>query len=127
MMEDYDQVLRLEVPCDPKAPGAVRAALNRFARASWDLDDIILVASELTTNAVLHSGCDETHKLEFQAAIGPGSVVVSVRDPGLSEQSVSPRGSGGGWGLRIVHRLADRWGTERDDGYRVWAELALPG
>lgn len=126
MMEDFDQVLRLEVPCDPKAPGTVRAALNRIAGGSRNVDDILLVASELTTNAVLHSGCAETHKLEFEAAIGPGSVVVSVRDPGLSEQSVRARGSGGGWGLRIVDQLAARWGTERGDGYRVWAEIALP-
>jgi anti-sigma regulatory factor (Ser/Thr protein kinase) len=126
MMEGYDQVLRLEVPCDPNAPGAVRAALRHVARASWHSDDIVLVASELTTNAVLHSGCAETHKLEFQAAIGPDSVLVSVRDPGFSEQSASQRRSGGGWGLRIVDQLAARWGAERGDGYRVWAELALP-
>jgi hypothetical protein len=27
--------------------------------------------------------------------------------------------------LRIVEQLAQRWGSERPDGYRVWAELAV--
>ena len=32
----------------------------------------------------------------------------------------------GGWGLRIVDALCERWGEERDDGYHVWAEISLP-
>jgi hypothetical protein len=55
-------------------------------------------------------------------------LLISVHDPGLSEHAAEPERSGrsgrGGWGLQIVERLSMRWGTERPDGYRVWAELA---
>jgi hypothetical protein len=29
----------------------------------------------------------------------------------------------GGWGLQIIEALCERWGEERDHGYRVWAEI----
>jgi hypothetical protein len=32
----------------------------------------------------------------------------------------------GGWGLRIIDALCERWGEERDGGYRVWAQITLP-
>ncbi len=32
-----------------------------------------------------------------------------------------------GWGLPIVHALADRWGTDRGPDTKVWAEFALRG
>ena len=35
-------------------------------------------------------------------------------------------GSQSGWGLYLVDRLADRWGTERGVETKVWAEFMLP-
>ena len=54
---------------------------------------------------------------------------VAVTDPGISAGSarvLGPAHEGfGGMGVWLVEQMTRRWGTERDDGYHVWAELAL--
>jgi anti-sigma regulatory factor (Ser/Thr protein kinase) len=130
MQDSATDVLSLDLACDRTAPATVRDALARTGRLGGLLDDGLLVASELVTDAVLHSGCEPDHVLEVRVRELADHLLISVRYPGLSRKSARP-GSGdrsqlGGWGLRIVERLSRRWGTERPDGYRVWAELALP-
>ena len=87
----------------------------------------MLVASELVNNAVIHSGCMPHHELEVRASRRDGQLTLSVRDPGLSESRAGPVPPAdrkvGGWGLQIVEALCERWGEERDHGYRVWAEI----
>lgn len=120
--------LSLDVPCDRDAPSTVRGALADIDPPDWVSGDVMLVASELVTNAVLHSGCLDRHLLDVEVHLGDDRITVSVRDPGLSGQHAQPADSelvADGWGLRIVEQLAQRWGAEReDDGYRVWAEMA---
>jgi anti-sigma regulatory factor (Ser/Thr protein kinase) len=130
MQRHTQQILSLDVPCDSGAPGLVRAALGRMECLGAVVGDVVLVASELVTNAVLHSGCLRDHVLAVRATVCADRMTISVHDRGLSERSALPRvdtsGAGGGWGLRIVEQLAARWGSQGDDGYRVWAEVALP-
>jgi serine/threonine-protein kinase RsbW len=128
MSNQSSDLLRLDLPCGPEAPAAVRQALADVDESGWLLGDAMLIASELVTNAVLHSGCSADHTVNVRASQRGNRVVIAVHDPGISRQPAEPRGAGssfGGWGLRIVDQLADRWGTERPDGYRVWAELAV--
>jgi anti-sigma regulatory factor (Ser/Thr protein kinase) len=124
-----EPILSLDVPCDPDAPGTVRAALAEMDRIREVLIDVMLVASELVTNAVVHSGCQREHELAVRAYVEGDRMTISVWDPGLSAQVAHRRVGGadsaGGWGLQIVDRVAARWGSERDHGYQVWAELAL--
>jgi serine/threonine-protein kinase RsbW len=93
------------------------------------LGDAMLVASELVTNAVLHSLCTEEDELVVSVARVDDFVRLSVRDPGLSGQTAKISGDPrwfGGLGLRIVEQLAARWGSQRHaEGYEVWAELPL--
>jgi anti-sigma regulatory factor (Ser/Thr protein kinase) len=111
----------------------VRDALGEVHGGDWPLDDGLLVASELVTNAVRHSGCEPDHRLRVDVKLGQDRLLISVHDPGLSGRGARPRfdvgesdsPEPGGWGLRIVEQIARRWGAERPDGYRVWAELAL--
>jgi anti-sigma regulatory factor (Ser/Thr protein kinase) len=129
-MRDPTEVLSLDLACDRHAPATVRDALARSGRMGQLLEDGLLVASELVTNAVRHSGCAADHVLQIRVRRREDHVLISVHDPGLSDHSAEiGRGDPsqpGGWGLRIIERLARRWGAERPDGYRVWAELALP-
>lgn len=122
--------MALTLPCAPVASAAVREELSRFDELGWVLGDIMLVASELVNNAVIHSGCGPRDDLQVRASRGPGRLTVSVRDPGLSGVPAGPVPPTdlqvGGWGLRIVDALCERWGEERDDGYCVWAEIRLP-
>ena len=126
MPSPSDDLLSLELPCDEHAPVIVRDALAEVHDGGWSLDDGRLVASELVGNAVRHSGCQLHHRLRIRVSRGEGRLRISVHDPGLSGQVAHP-GDGdagpGGWGLRIIGQLAEAWGTDRPDGYRVWAEL----
>lgn len=130
-MQSSPPDLELDLPCDFEAPAAVRQAFADRDDASWIGGDGMLIASELVTNAVLHSGCSADHRLSVRARVRGNRLRIEVHDPGLTKQAARPRPEGGsalgGWGLRIVEELAVRWGTERPDGYRVWAELALDG
>lgn len=124
-------LLSLELPCDARAPAIVRDALAEVHDGGWSLDDGRLVASELVGNAVRHSGCQLRHRLRIDVSRRDGRLLISVHDPGLSRQTAHVGGDdqadSGGWGLRIIAKLSEAWGTERPDGYRVWAELAAPG
>jgi anti-sigma regulatory factor (Ser/Thr protein kinase) len=128
------EVLSLDLPCDTEAPALVRAALAEQGDLGWVVGDAMLVASELVTNAVLHSGSGSEHVLHVTAAVDGGCLRICVEDPGPSAGAVAPlpmsplqisEFSDGGVGLLIVDQLVDRWGVERDGRYRVWAELAL--
>ena len=128
MMRTPTELLSLEVPCDRDAPGTVRQALLDIESLGWVLADAMLVASELVTNAVLHSGCLNEHVLKVRACLHDRRIRISVWDPGLSGKTAevgSVERDVGGWGLQIVEQLAAKWGTERGDGYWVWAEMPL--
>jgi anti-sigma regulatory factor (Ser/Thr protein kinase) len=106
----------------------VRAALSQIKELGAAREDAILVASELVTNAVVHSGGSPADTIQVRTVLVRGDVSISVHDPGLSDDTPHLRDANvlqaSGHGLRIVKQLARRWGFERDCGYRVWAELA---
>ncbi|HWE08170.1 MAG TPA: ATP-binding protein [Solirubrobacteraceae bacterium] len=130
MTTSSEPALSLDLPCDTRAPGAVRAALSDVDWIDGAAAQVTLIASELVTNAVVHSGCREDHVLAVRAAVSRNRIMISVHDPGLSDEGARPRfgseGTTGGWGLRIVDELSARWGAQRQDGYRVWAEVPMP-
>lgn len=122
--------MTLTVPCVPSSSATVREELSRIDDLGWILGDVMLVASELVNNAVMHSGGMAHHDLQVSASRHEGRLTLSVRDPGLSGTDAGPSPPAdpqvGGWGLRIVEALCERWGEQRDDGYCVWAEIVLP-
>jgi anti-sigma regulatory factor (Ser/Thr protein kinase) len=118
----------LEVGCDHEAPAIARRALRQIKELGAAHDDGILVASELVTNAVVHSGGSPADTIQVRAVLMGADVSISVHDPGLSgdtphlrDTSVMQAECRGLW---IVEQLARRWGFELDRGQRVWAELA---
>ena len=56
--------MALTLPCAPSAPAAVREELSQLDGLGWILGDVMLVASELVNNAVVHSGCAPHQDLE---------------------------------------------------------------
>jgi anti-sigma regulatory factor (Ser/Thr protein kinase) len=122
-------LLSFDVPCAVQAPRMVRQALAAVHDGGWSFDDGLLVASELVTNAIQHSGCKDTDRLSVEVGHRDGNLMISVHDPGLSGTAASPveheQFGVGGRGLQIVEQLSVRWGAERPDGYLVWAELPV--
>ncbi|GAA1917836.1 ATP-binding protein [Streptantibioticus ferralitis] len=92
-------------------------------------EDILLVVSELVTNACLHGGGPQ--ELRLHAA--PKLLRLEVSDGGSGDPAPrSPHRAGrpGGHGMFIVQRLCLDWGVMRDPvspGKTVWAEVAWPG
>jgi serine/threonine-protein kinase RsbW len=127
--ETESDVLALELRCDVEAPSRVREAVSGIEGIGWRLGDALLIASELVTNALRHSGCDENEVIHVQVRRWRDRLLISVRDPGASGKSAQagiPTELGnGGFGLWVVEQLARNWGAEREGGYRVWAELPL--
>ena len=93
------------------------------------LEHAQLVASELTTNSVRHSGAQAGDNLRIRLELSPTEVRIEVSDPGLGglvERRAPDLDNGGGFGLDLVGMLSQDWGTEslRTGGTRVWARLS---
>jgi anti-sigma regulatory factor (Ser/Thr protein kinase) len=117
-----------ELRCDRDAPAAVRDEVRKLGRLGVAPTDAMLVASELVTNAVRHSGAREEDRLAIRMRLGQDRLLISVTDPGTSggaARAQSPQDPSAGIGLRLVEQLSQRWGSDRGDGHRVWAELAV--
>jgi anti-sigma regulatory factor (Ser/Thr protein kinase) len=113
--------------------GAAAAARRALLEGDESLpvtvrNDILLLVSELVSNAVVHAGAGPERPLQVQVLRGPRWIVVTVEDegPGFSWHPTPDGGNeSGGWGLFLVDRIADRWGVEcTADGTRVWFEIA---
>ncbi|WP_031080883.1 ATP-binding protein, partial [Streptomyces sp. NRRL WC-3549] len=91
-------------------------------------EDVLLVVSELVTNACLHADGPE----ELRIACSPKVLRVEVADRGAGQPAPrTPHRAGrpGGHGMFIVQRLCLDWGVIRTPdapGKTVWAELAAP-
>ncbi|MDX3074798.1 ATP-binding protein [Streptomyces sp. NPDC088354] len=92
-------------------------------------EDVLLVVSELVTNACLHAGGPEELRLHWQ----PKSLRMEVADGGVGDPAPrTPHRAGrpGGHGMFIVQRLCLDWGvlrnTDGQPGKTVWAEVAAP-
>ncbi|MEV7174672.1 ATP-binding protein [Streptomyces sp. NPDC093224] len=102
---------------------------TRQALQDWGWDgtetseDLLLLVSELLTNASLHSnGCRElvltAAGATLRIEVHDGTTAIPVHHPAPQP------GIPGGHGLHIVERLSDRWGTHTyGDGKAVWAEI----
>lgn len=119
----------MEVPCDRAAPRAVRSALDSVEGIDPIRDDAKLIATELVTNAVLQGGAPED-VIGVEVALRDDRLMISVHDRGIASEL--PRVArdaadveAGARGMWIVQRIAWRWGSERIDGHRVWAELTI--
>jgi anti-sigma regulatory factor (Ser/Thr protein kinase) len=119
--------IQLHLEPGPTAPALARAAVDRLAGEVPPplLEDVRLVVSELVTNAVVHGPRREPVTLRLRVT-GDGRVAGEVADEGDGAVEVAESaGDGGGWGLRLLDRLADRWGVHQGSTH-VWFELSAP-
>jgi anti-sigma regulatory factor (Ser/Thr protein kinase) len=92
------------------------------------LEDVELIVSELATNSIRHGGCGDGGQLEMEAVITDERVRLCVCDHGGGFDEDAPPAPhpdrAGGYGLVLLERLSDRWGTQRNGGFCVWFEVA---
>jgi anti-sigma regulatory factor (Ser/Thr protein kinase) len=99
--------------------------------ASWGLEaqiDVIqLAVSELVSNAICHG----SGRIAVELILSGDRVRLVVEDEGghgaggpvVRDQARLGGPTPGGWGLRLVDEVSDRWGVAADDGRtRVWME-----
>jgi anti-sigma regulatory factor (Ser/Thr protein kinase) len=90
------------------------------------VDDVVLVVSELVTNAVQHGQGEIVLELEVQGE----RVLVTVADDGPGEPQLPDpvaHGAEGGRGLALVAAVAQEWGVHpaAEGGKAVWCVLGL--
>jgi two-component sensor histidine kinase len=84
------------------------------------LDEVKLMISELVTNAVKYATKNKNEQIMIDLRLGP-EICCSVTDAGEAFPATGAIGEAGGWGLKVVDRLAERWGVTRTRGRtRVW-------
>jgi anti-sigma regulatory factor (Ser/Thr protein kinase) len=124
--------LAVRLPGSPsqvsRARGIVTAALGRDHPL---YDDVVLLTSELATNAILHTRSGAGGSFTVEVTRSESAVRVCVSDAGsdgppcvcrTSAQSTSGRG------LPLIEALSHRWGFTRERGATtVWFELLQAG
>ncbi|MEU1803835.1 ATP-binding protein [Streptomyces sp. NPDC019937] len=145
--------MQMEVRPDPaEVSRARRWARSRLAGSGIGADEplaetLILLISELVTNAVVHTGCPAVLRMRFPAqtgtgggsggsdgsvepSAGKGSELGTVRVEVADASARAPRQrradeeSTNGRGLELVDGLADRWGWQPEGaGKRIWCEI----
>ena len=114
----------LSLPADGSASRVARRWVNERFGDHPRQADLLLLVSELVTNAALHARTES----ELSIGIDEGTVRVEVRDgsdvlPVAKHYSTT---ASTGRGLLLVDQLADRWGAEAERvGKVVWFELDL--
>ena len=116
------------LPADPRSPAQARAFVVRYLgdhRLAHLVDPVRLIASELSTNAVVHA------RTAFSVTLTERDHVVTLivedeeptRGPDLGTPDLL---ASGGRGMRIVEQMSDSWGVGIDPRgtKRVWASFA---
>ena len=123
--------MEFQLPAGAMAPSLARATLAAVAHPSREVaDDVMLLTSEVVTNAIRHSG-SAPHDVIVRVETGEDAIHVEVLNAGASfdpEVPADPSPSGTGLGLFLVDRLASRWGVEREGGRtKVWFDVPASG
>jgi anti-sigma regulatory factor (Ser/Thr protein kinase) len=114
------------LPRSDDAPAKARRFVAA-ALASWDVadafGDVLLITSELVTNAVRHA--ESNVKVSIDLAGERVRLEVADLSEHLPVKAEIGAARDGGWGLHIVEHLCTRWGLEpRRGGKTVWCEVA---
>lgn len=118
-------------PRDAARVGVLRriaAARLKYRGLDALVGDVLLITSELLTNALLHSG---TTEITLNLAVRDGCLRITVVDgiPGRAERRDADDEAETGRGLSLVEVLSEQnggtWGTS-EDGAATWCSLRVP-
>jgi anti-sigma regulatory factor (Ser/Thr protein kinase) len=116
-------------PASSTAPALARASVGTVLEGLTDgqTEDVLLLLSELVTNAVRHTSSAALSDVIVRLDARPELVRVEVLNPGTSFDPPAPQTpstTGTGLGLFLVDALAREWGVEREgQRTKVWFEI----
>jgi serine/threonine-protein kinase RsbW len=116
----------LRFPGIPESVARARLAVGVLLPGCPRLADVLLVVSELATNAVLHSASGALGgSYRLRVEVGPDAVEVAVDDQGPALFPARRAAGEGGHGLHLVAELADDYEvTVTETGRTAWCRLA---
>jgi anti-sigma regulatory factor (Ser/Thr protein kinase) len=121
--------LELTLQRTVNAPGIARAAVAELCE-EHELErslrqTVVLLVSEVVSNAVLHSSGPEEAPIGLSATVTAGVLRVAVTDAGegFTPTDRDPERIEGGYGLYLVEKAASRWGVDPNPPTSVWFEL----
>ncbi|MEV6833806.1 SpoIIE family protein phosphatase [Streptomyces sp. NPDC051133] len=106
-----------------RARERVSALLRQWGAGNYTRDNVLLLVSELVTNAVRFA----TGPITVRLIRSGHGLLCEVGDTGNGRPRMGRGGlfDDGGRGLHVVHKLTTRWGVRwTDTGKVVWAEVA---
>jgi anti-sigma regulatory factor (Ser/Thr protein kinase) len=122
--------LELELHRNVQAPGIARAAVTELSQdlglSASTFQTLVLLVSEVVSNAVLHSRGPEGDPITLVAAVTAEKVRVTVTDAGegFVPKQRDPASIHDGYGLYLVDKAATRWGVDTAAPTSVWFELS---
>jgi|SRR5918999_4762658 anti-sigma regulatory factor (Ser/Thr protein kinase) len=125
-MNDLLEVFERRIPKEKSAAIVFRRWLESLALSltSQRRDDLVFLANELVTNAVIHSpGADA---ISVSIEVRPATVRVTVTDDGVGDVlnfSEPDLMETSGRGLMLVRMIASRCGSWQLEGSSVWFEI----
>ncbi len=119
----------IELPTTGAAAGLARRELSAIPGIAGELGyKVLLLTTELIALYVEDVEPDPSAKLRLAVIAGSQRmrVEVSGRPPGIAPGTLlhtTATPSLGGYGLRIVDRMADAWGVQGENDTMTWFEL----
>lgn len=121
--------MELELDRDVRAPARARSEVSERL-AELGIDGVkgqllVLLVSEVVSNAVRHSSAPSDAKIRLVATTTDEAVRVAVTDSGegFTPRPRDPDRLEDGYGLYLLEKAASSWGVENSDGTTVWFEL----
>jgi anti-sigma regulatory factor (Ser/Thr protein kinase) len=126
-----DERIVLRIPSSTLAPAGARRAVREFILdrpvAAGHLNSLLLLVSEVVTNAVTHPSAGADAEIELSLAVTDSLTRIVVSDQGIGftvPTDPLQRERVGGYGLMLLDIEASRWGTLEAPGrFSVWFEV----
>ena len=120
MVTDTREML-LALEPRPESARLARRALHAHGLNEDIEHTVTLLATEVVSNAVRHAGLRTDQRIVFFARLSDDFARVEVADPGIGFDP--DRVQSDGYGLKLLAKLAGRWGVDSTKGCRVWFEI----
>jgi anti-sigma regulatory factor (Ser/Thr protein kinase) len=123
--------LELDLQRCPEAPAVARAATaglcQQIGLTHARRQTLLLLVSEIVTNAVVHSKALPGTPIRFSATADRRRIRIDVHDggPGFTPKPRGDTQECGGWGLHLLDQEARCWGVDNKQGTLVWFELSV--